>query len=74
MNYDDKFETMEDLINAINEAMQDSMENDASSNCDHYIRYRIEDDILEFEDTDLSALTPDNELQQPGLLSPVTVH
>ena len=52
MDYDDNFETLEELLNAINEAMQEKMETGNTVTTDPYNHYMFDNDDTAFEDLD----------------------
>ena len=53
MDYDDNFETLDELLTTINDAVQDMVDLDASATAGPYFSYMFDKDDDVFDDIDL---------------------
>ena len=61
MDYDEHFETLDDLLSTINGAVQDRVETDTSDTAGPYFSYMFDKDDGVFDDTDLMPDDMDSE-------------
>ena len=63
MDYDDFFETLDELLTTINGALEDEAEVDSTGTAAPYFRYMFDKDAMQFEELDIFPEEENPEMQ-----------